>query len=143
MRYDMNYSMTERNWDLVKDFTSDEFGAVNMSGILVFTIQAMRNYAKRRIFINSGYRTGSSGYHPLNMAADLEIEDLHPIDMYLIAERFDAFNGIGVYTWGIHVDTRPKPKTDFDSRWGCLEKGVYVALNKEFFDKLSKREIKL
>ena len=127
----MNYSMIEKNWDLIKNFTPDEFGAIGMSGILVFTVQAMRDYVKRRIFINSGYREGSKGYHPLMMAADIEIEDLHPVDMYLIAERFDAFNGIGVYTWGIHVDTRPKLKTDFDSRWMCKTKGEYLPLNVE------------
>ena len=115
MIHDMNYSMNMEMWYRIKNFTPEEFGAVNMSGILVFTVQAMRDYVKRRIFVNSGYRESSRGYHPLYQAADLEIEDLHPVDMYLVAERFDNFNGIGVYPWGIHVDTRPKKKTDFDS----------------------------
>lgn len=131
MQFDMNYSMEIKNWDLVKNFTADEFGAVNMSGILVFTIQDMRDYVNRRIFISSGYREGSSGYHPLGQAADVVIEYMHPVDMYLTAERFDAFNGIGIYPWGIHVDTRPKKKTDFDSRWLCIEKGEYLPLNFE------------
>lgn len=139
MAFDMNYSMTIGNWDKVKNFTPEEFGAVNMSGVLVFTIQDMRDYVNRyskgekRIFVNRGYEQGSSGYHPLYQAADLVIEDMHPVDMYLVAERFDAFNGIGIYPSHLHVDTRPKKKTNFDSRWLSIEKTVkgwdYLPLN--------------
>lgn len=137
--------MTYEEWDNITNFSPKEFGATGMSKLLIYTLQDMRDYTElrfgeRKIIIHSGYREGSIGYHPLKMAVDLHIEGLHVIDQYLIAERFDAFNGIGVYpNWdqpGIHVDVRPKSKTNFDSRWGCLEKGVYLALNKEFFDKM-------
>lgn len=134
--------MTYEMWEDIDDFAPVEFGAVGMSKILVFTLQDMRDYTGRRINIhkNGGYRSGNKGYHPLKMAADIDIEGLHVIDQYLIAERFDAFNGIGVYPlWnspGLHVDVRPKSKTAFDSRWGCFESGNYVKLDYEFFKRI-------
>ena len=132
--------MTYEDWDNIANFSPKEFGATGMSKLLIYTLQDMRDYVGRRIFIHSGYREGSTGYHPLKMAADLHIEGLHVIDQYLVSERFDAFNGIGVYSWwnnpGIHVDVRTKSKTNFDSRWGCFESGKYAKLDYEFFKKL-------
>ena len=131
----MNYSMNIEMWNGIKNFTPDDFGAINMSGILVFTIQAMRNYVKRRIFINSGYREGSRGYHPLMMAADLYIENMHVVDQLLTAMKFDVFNGIGGYLWwnnpGIHIDTRPKGKLDRDARWLSVKRDEYLPMTAE------------
>jgi hypothetical protein len=64
-------------WNSINDFTPDEFGAVDMNGILIFTLQEMRKYVDRKIVIHSGYRPGDRGYHPLKMAADIHIEGLH------------------------------------------------------------------
>lgn len=130
-------TMTYPDWDQIPNFSPKEFGATTMSKLLIYTIQDMRNYVeKRKIYIHSGYRKGNRGYHPLAMAADLYIEGLHVIDQFLIAERFDAFNGIGVYpNWrnpGIHVDVRPYTKEGIDSRWGCFKAGEYVKLDYEF-----------
>ena len=136
--------MTYDMWKEVKNFAPKRFGTVNMSKILVFTLQDMRDYTGRRIFIHSGYRSGNKGYHPLNMAADLDIEGMHVIDQYLVAERFDEFNGIGVYPrWdrpGLHLDVRPKRKSAFDSRWGCFEPGNYVKLDYKFFKQAIEEE---
>lgn len=134
--YSMNYSM----WNSINDFTPDEFGAVDMNGILIFTIQEMRKYVDRKVIVHSGYRPGDKGYHPLKMAADIHIEGLHVIDQYLVAERFDAFNGIGVYPlWkrpGLHLDVRPNGKLGFDARWGRFEPGNYVKLSYDFFRRI-------
>ena len=133
-------TMTYEMWENTPDFSPKEFGTTGMSRILVYTLQNMRNYTRRRINIHSGFRKGNIGYHPLCMAADLDIEGLHVIDQYLIAERFDALNGIGVYPFwnspGIHVDVRPKSKLKTDSRWGCFNPGNYVKLDYEFFKKV-------
>ena len=133
--------MTYEMWTDIENFKPKDFGTIYMSHTLIYTIQDMRNYTGRRIFIHSGYRAGTSGYHPLKMASDLHIEDLHVIDQYLIAERFDKFNGIGVYpNWnnpGIHVDVRPhSERKAYDARWGCFESGQYVKLDYEFFKKV-------
>lgn len=133
-------TMTYETWKDIENFKPKNFGTIYMSQVLIYTLQDMRDYTGRRIFIHNGYRVGTSGYHPLKMAADLHIEGLHVIDQYLIAERFDAFNGIGVYpNWnnsGIHVDVRPYTKQGIDSRWGCFEPGQYVKLDYEFFRKI-------
>lgn len=133
-------TMTYEMWEDIDDFAPVEFGAVDMSKILVYTLQDMRTYTGRIVNVHSGYRPGSTGYHPLKMAADIDIEGLHVIDQYLIAERFDAFNGLGVYPlWnrpGLHVDVRLKSKAAYDSRWGRFEPGNYVKLDYEFFKKI-------
>ena len=134
-------TMTYEMWQDIDNFIPGEFKTIQMSQVLIFTLQGMRDYVGRKINIHSGYRPGSTGYHPLKMAADIDIEGLHVIDQYLIAERFDAFNGIGVYpNWdspGIHVDVRlHKERKSFDARWGCFEPGEYVSLNYEFFKKV-------
>ena len=133
--------MTYEMWQDIKNFTPDRFGTIQMSKVLIYTLQDMRNYTGRRTYIHSGYRKGNKGYHPLKMAVDLHIEGLHVIDQYLIAERFDAFNGIGVYpNWnmpGLHLDVRPcSERKAYDARWGCFEPGDYVKLNYEFFKKV-------
>lgn len=132
--------MTYEEWDNITNFSPKEFGATGMSKLLIYTLQDMRDYTGRKIIIHSGFREGSTGYHPLKMAVDLHIEGLHVIDQYLIVERFDAFNGVGVYpNWnqpGIHVDVRRKNKLNMDSRWGCLEAGKYLKLDYEFFKKI-------
>jgi len=134
-------TMTYEMWEDIPNFSPGEFNTTNMSQILIYTLQDMRDYTGRKINIHSGFRPGSTGYHPLKMASDLDIEGLHVIDMYLIAERFDALNGIGVYpNWnnpGIHVDVRPrKERKAFDARWGCFVSGEYVKLDYEFFKKV-------
>lgn len=138
--------MTYDMWKEVKNFTPKRFGTISMAKVLIFTLQDMRDYIGRRIFVHNGYRPGNKGYHPLKMAVDIDIEGLHVIDQYLVAERFDNFNGIGVYPlWrrpGLHLDVRLKRKSAFDSRWGRFEPGNYVKLDYEFFRKIIMEESK-
>jgi len=140
--------MTKEQWLVARDFSPDEFGSEDMDEVLIFTIQQMRTYIKRKINVHSGFREGDPKWHGKKKAADIDIEGMNVIDQYLLAERFDKFNGIGVYpSWnrpGIHVDVRPHSKLSVDSRWGCFEVGVYVPLNYEFFRQVvgeSKRNI--
>lgn len=126
-------TMTYEMWEDIDNFTSGEFGTIQMSQVLIYTLQDMRDYTGRKISIHSGYRPGSKGYHPLKMAADIDIEDLHIVDQLLIALRFDNFNGIGAYLWwnnpGLHLDVRPKNnKLDYDARWLSVEKGKYLPM---------------
>ena len=139
------YQMIKSDWVEIKDFCPEEFGAEDMSTRLIYTMQDMRNYVGRRINVHSGYRPGRTGYHPLKMAADIDIVGLDVIDQYLIAEKFDALNGIGVYPFwnnqGIHVDVRPRSKLMIDSRWGCFEAGKYVKLDSKFFRRINSRTV--
>jgi len=137
----MSYPMNEILWQKIADFVPDKFGCVDMDGVLIYTLQQMRNYVGKPIIIHCGYEPRGSGYHPKKCAVDLHIKDMHVVDQFLVASRFDNFNGLGVYpNWnnpGLHIDTRPKDKKfDVDSRWGCLEAGKYVLLDKEFFRKI-------
>lgn len=128
--------MTYEMWQDIPNFSPKEFGTTGMSSVLIHTLQDMRNYTGRRINIHSGYRKGKTGYHPLCMAADLHIENLHIVDQLLIALRFDNFNGIGAYLWwnnpGLHLDVRPKNnKLDYDARWLSVERGKYLPMTAE------------
>jgi len=63
------------------------------------------------------------------------------VDQFLVASRFDGFNGIGVYPWwknkGLHLDDRPhSTKLQEDSRWGSPKAGVYVPLTWRFLKSL-------
>ena len=134
----MSYAMNEKMWEGIDNFSYKNFGCIDMDGILIYTLQQMRNYVNRPIIIHCGYEPRATGYHPKKCAVDLHIKGIHVVNQFLIASRFDNFNGIGVYpNWnrpGLHLDTRPKNKKfDSDSRWGCLEPGKYECLDRAFF----------
>lgn len=87
---------------------------------LVTLLQKIRDYFKKPVRINSGYRTKNhnkkvggttNSYHLVGMASDIRIDGVNPILVALYAERLNA-GGIGVYSNFVHVDTR-KNKT----RW--------------------------
>lgn len=124
-------------WESIKNFTSAEFNSDEMSISLIVGLQKVRDYVDRKIIIKSGYRKGK-GYHGLKMAADIAIEGLHVVDQYLVVNRFNIFNGIGIYpnwnTPGLHVDIRPH--VDYNAQWGCFQTGKYVSLNHSFFKKI-------
>lgn len=133
----MSYQMTEEMWGSVKNFSHKEFGCIDMDGVLIYTLQELRKYVGKPIIIHCGFEQRWSGYHPKKCAADLHIQGLHVVDQFLVASRFDNFNGIGVYKWGLHIDTRPKTnKMQHNARWGCLKPGIYVPLDKSFFKKI-------
>ena len=128
-------------WKTIKHFKPygpDNFGdPYRISRLTVFTLDKFRDYVGKPIHVHCGYeKRKKGGWHPKGYAVDIHVEGMHVVDQYLAAERFDAFNGIGVYpNWhnpGLHLDTRPHDKTEFDARWGCWEPEDYVALDKEF-----------
>lgn len=81
----------------------------------------MRQKCGKPLIINSGYRcvehNASVGgvknsYHVLGEAADVAAPPgISPEELALIAEEAGA-DGIGVYTWGVHVDVR-----GYSARW--------------------------
>jgi hypothetical protein len=135
--FDMSYSMTKTLWEKIDNFIPREFGCVDMDGILIYTLQEMRKYVKRKMIIHCGYEKRKTGYHPLKCACDLHVENMHVIDQFLIASRFDNFNGIGIYPWGLHLDTRLKNKTAYDARWISVKKGEYLSMTADNLKLLS------
>lgn len=137
-----NYAMIEELWKVVHYFKPEEFGAIDMDGILIYTLDNMRKFVNKKVIIHCGYEERTTGgYHPKKCAVDLHIEGLNVIDQFLVACRFDNFNGIGIYPYwnspGLHLDTRPKNLCKlYDSRWGCNRQGTYVPLNAKFIQEI-------
>ena len=117
-----------------KYFSIKELTCADMDKDLLDKLYHLRVFVGRRIFIYSGYRACDAGIHGEKKAFDIHIENMHVIDQYLVAERFN-FGGIGVYPYwrnaGIHIDVREK-----SGRWGRDKNGRYVALNSDFLLKI-------
>lgn len=81
---------------------------------LVKYLQKIRNHFGKSVNVNSGYRCSkhnasvggaSKSNHMEGKAADICINGITPIEIAKYAESIGVL-GIGVYSWGVHVDTR-------------------------------------
>ena len=81
---------------------------------LVKYLQQIRNHFGKAVNINSGYRCSkhnasiggaSKSNHMNGEAADIRIDGKTPLELAQYAESIGIL-GIGVYSWGIHIDTR-------------------------------------
>lgn len=81
---------------------------------LVEKLQVIRDRVGKPVTVNSGYRTAThnakvggatKSQHLLGKAADIKVSGYPAETLAVIAEEV-GFRGIGIYTWGIHVDTR-------------------------------------
>lgn len=81
---------------------------------LVNYLQKIRSHFGKSVNINSGYRCkthnasvggASKSNHMDGEAADIRIDGIKPIEVAQYAESIGML-GIGVYSWGVHVDTR-------------------------------------
>ena len=81
---------------------------------LIKYLQKIRNHFGKSVHINSGYRCkthnaavggASKSNHMDGEAADIRIDGIQPIEVAQYAEAIGML-GIGVYSWGVHVDTR-------------------------------------
>lgn len=138
--------MREELWGSLNHFTPDENWGdwQRMCWPLLTTLDDMRQYAGIPLIILRGWEPRPKfSYHNIDgvsMAVDGYFKTekgtpLNVVDQYIIASRFDRFNGIGVYPhWdhpGLHLDIRVKEKRfDFDARWmGVLnDKGEQIYL---------------
>lgn len=112
-------------WDGIKFFTPEEFqckcgcGAKNIDHDLVLILEKVREHYGKPVRINSGVRCkthnarvgGASNSQHLDMyakAADIgTISGTTPSAMAAYVETLlPNTGGIGIYSWGIHVDTR-------------------------------------
>jgi hypothetical protein len=81
---------------------------------LVKYLQKIRSHFGKSVYINSGYRCkthnaavggASASNHMDGEAADIRIDGVTPLEIAQYAEHIGML-GIGVYDWGVHVDTR-------------------------------------
>ena len=81
---------------------------------LVRFLQKIRNHFGKSVHINSGYRCkthnakvggASKSNHMDGEAADIRIDGITPLKVAQYAEYIGVL-GIGVYSWGVHIDTR-------------------------------------
>ena len=86
---------------------------------LIQKLDILREFLGKPVVVNSGYRCIShntkvggskNSQHMLGTAADIKVTGVSPKQLAAIAERIyeKPFGGLGIYSWGIHVDTRTK-----------------------------------
>lgn len=116
--------------ELTKDFKKQEFDSKDGASMpddvlknikeLAQNLQILRDFLKRKITINSGYRSPSynkkiggvsNSFHLSGKAADIKVDGLEPLKVkqaldYLIAQGRIKQGGIGLYDEFIHYDIR-------------------------------------
>lgn len=107
---------------LSQNFNSQEFdckgknccSATKIDSKLIDILQKIRNHFGKSVIINSGFRCekhnkavggAKSSLHKSGMAADIVVKGVKPIDVAIYAEALGV-KGIGLYSWGCHIDTR-------------------------------------
>ena len=121
-----------------------EVGNAKLLELTPGMMQAVKDFAaflKEDVYVTSAYRPNDPGQHGKRVAVDVVVPAYagRLLDLYLTAERFAEFTGIGVYPYfefsgkvvgGLHLDMR---HTDA-ARWMGIGRGngnKYIALNKE------------
>lgn len=103
----------------VKEFAcADGSDVVFISDGLVQVMQAIRSHFGEMAVVHSGFRTEEHNrkeggepfsYHLYGMACDFHVEGVKPKDVASYAETLlPNTGGIGVYSWGVHIDVRKK-----------------------------------
>ncbi len=107
----------------VREFRSrDGADAIFVDSKLVEILQNIRSHFGKPVTITSGYRThqrnrseggAARSQHLYGTAADIQVSGVAPGKVAEYAETLLVnTGGIGIYSWGIHVDTR-----DVKARW--------------------------
>ncbi len=99
------------------EFDCHGFGCCNKTTVdteLVSVLQKIREHFGKSVTINSGYRCkthnksvggASKSKHMEGTAADIRVSGIEPEEVAKFAESIGV-KGIGLYTWGCHIDTR-------------------------------------
>lgn len=112
----------ELNFKVVEFACKDGSDYLKTDSALVIMLQKIRDHFGKPVIINSAYRNATynkkiggavRSQHIYGKAADICISGVAPIDIARYAESScELIKGIGLYTWGVHVDTRTTP-----SKW--------------------------
>lgn len=115
------------NFKVVEFACKDGSDFLKVDSPLVFMLQKIREHFNKPVVINSGYRNAaynkkvggaSRSQHIYGKAADICISGVDPLEIARYAEsECELIKGIGLYTWGVHVDTRTNAYK-WDSRSG-------------------------
>ena len=127
------------NFQVCEFACKDGSDYLKLDSALVLMLQRIRDHFNKPVIINSGYRNpeynkkvggASRSRHTYGRAADIAIKGVAPIEIARFVEKeCSLLRGIGLYTWGVHVDTRAE-STKWDSTSGT-EKAVKTFLNEE------------
>lgn len=113
------------------DGVSNEEALTRLNPLLIYSLDALREFAGRPIIVNNAVRN-DSGTHGRGDAADIVITGLHVVDQFLMAERTRLFAGIGCYPhWnrpGLHLDVRQLQPHQHGPRWCRNAAGFYVPM---------------
>ena len=113
-------------WDEIKYFGRHEFACkcgkcggfpVEPKEAFIRKLDAFRERVGEPVYINSGVRCkahnadptvggASDSRHLYGDAADIRCNDKTPRQLYDIADELFPNGGVGLYSWGIHVDDR-------------------------------------
>lgn len=123
-------AIQESFWSTAKHFGRHEFACkcgkcggypVEPAEALVRFLDKFRDKVGLPVYINSGIRCkthnasvggASSSRHLCGDAADIRCPGKTPKELYDLACEMLPNGGVGIYTWGIHVDTR-----GYKARW--------------------------
>ena len=114
------------NFKVVEFACKDGSDFLKVDSSLVFMLQKIRENFNKPVVVNSGYRNAaynkkvggaSRSQHIYGKAADICISGVDPLEIARYVENeCELIKGIGLYTWGVHVDTRTTPaKWDYRS----------------------------
>lgn len=104
-----------RNFKLSEFASKDGDEIVLLHPALIVGLQALRDYVKESVTVNSGYRSkahnkaiggASASYHVLGMAADIVVSRHTPNQIAFIAREL-GFGGIKAYQGFTHIDVGP------------------------------------
>ena len=113
-------------WSAVTYFGRHEFACkcgrcggypVEPDEAFIRKLDAFRERVGEPVYVNSGIRCpehnadptvggASDSRHLYGDAADIRCDDKTPRELYDIADEMFPNGGVGLYSWGIHVDTR-------------------------------------
>lgn len=117
----------------LEEFACPCCGRKRASGGLIIILESIRAYVRRPIIVHGpqggGYRcpelmakmiadgkSNETSLHALGEAADIHCAGISYRQLYEIADRLNPCGGVGLYPWGVHVDTG---KGKGKRRWGA------------------------
>ena len=114
--------------------------------------QMVRNHFNKSVIVNSAYRCdehnkniggAKNSNHTKGTALDIVVKGIDPLTVARYCEYIGA-GGVGLYSWGVHIDTRAKKYFWIDGKGQVISfleqpntvEFLQIRLNHEFNEKL-------